>query len=107
MMNKTKARIQERRRKAQRRNTLIMVIVGGLLIITAGVMITWDAWSSRADSSLVAVGGQPSLVVDQELIDYGDVKLNTNLTFDLVVTNVGDQPLKISEAPYVEVKEGC
>lgn len=106
-MNTLKARRQESRRKKQRRNTLILLIAGGLLLIGAGVSFAKNALDNRADPSLIEVGGQPSLKVDQELIDYGDVKLNTRLTFALNLTNVGDEPLKISEDPYVEVKEGC
>lgn len=106
-MNKTKARIQERRRKERRRNMLIAMIAGGVLLITSGVFIAKNALENRANPSLVEVSGQPSLKVDKELIDYGDVKLNTNLTFTLNLTNVGDQPLKISSDPYVEVVEGC
>lgn len=106
-MNETRARIQERKRKKRQRNTLMMVIAGGLLLITAGIFIARDASANRPDPSLVEVSGQPSLKVDQELIDYGDVKRETNLTFALQLTNVGDETLKISEAPYVEVLEGC
>jgi cell division septal protein FtsQ len=106
-MNKTKARIQERRRRKRKRNMLIAMIAGGVLLITSGIFIAKNALENRPDSSLIEVSGQPSLVVDKELIDYGDVKLNTNLTFALNLTNVGDQPLKISEDPYVEVAEGC
>ncbi len=106
-MNKTKARIQERGRKKRQRNTLTILIAGGLLLITAGIFIAQGAQENRADPTLIEVSGQPSLKVDQELIDYSDVKLNTNLTFALQLTNVGDQPLKISEEPYVEVIEGC
>ncbi len=106
-MNSIKARRQESRRKKQRRNTLILLIAGGLLLIGAGVSLAKNAWDNRADPSLIEVSGQPSLEVDQELIDYGDVKLNTSLTFAIDLTNVGDQPLKISEEPYIEVKEGC
>ena len=70
-------------------------------------MFAKSALGVKADLSLVEISGQPSLKVDQELIDYGDVKVNTNLTFDIELTNVGDQPLEISEPPYIEVKEGC
>jgi len=34
------------------------------------------ALGNKADPSMVEVSGQPSLKVDQELIDYGDVKVN-------------------------------
>lgn len=106
-MNKTRKRLLERRREERHRKVLTALIVGGLLLITGGVFIAKNVIANRPDPSLVEVSGQPSLKVDQELIDYGDVKLNTNLTFALQLTNVGDQPLKISEDPYVEVKEGC
>lgn len=63
--------------------------------------------ASRIDPELVEVQGRPAVKVDQELIDYGYVKLNRNLTFEIKVTNVGDQTLRFSETPYVEVLEGC
>ena len=76
-------------------------------MIAAAIIIGQNAWTNQPDPSLIEVSGQPSLKVDQELIDYGEVKLNTNRTFDLQLTNVGDEDLRISETPYVEVKEGC
>ena len=106
-MNKVKAQHQQRQLKKNQRNILFFMVVGGLLLIVAAIIIGQSAWTNRSDSLLIEVSGKPSLKVDQELIDYGDVKLNTNLTFELQLTNVGDQPLKISETPYVEVKEGC
>jgi cell division septal protein FtsQ len=106
-MNNIKAKRQERQRKKRQRNILIAVLAGGLLLITSGIFIAINMRENKADPALIEVSGQPSLKVDQELIDYGDVKLNTNLTFALQLTNVGDQPLRISETPYVEVLEGC
>jgi len=106
-MKNSRAKRQELRDKQRQRNTLIMLIAGGLLLLASGFTITKNMLANRADPSLIEVRGQPSLKVDQELIDFGDVKLNTNLTFELQLTNVGDQPLKISDPPFVEVKEGC
>ena len=106
-MSQTKTRIQERRQKERQRKILIAMLAGGLLLIISGGFFAKNALENRADPSLIEVSGQPSLKVDQELIDYGDVKLNTNLTFALELTNVGDQPLKITADPYVEVLEGC
>ncbi len=106
-MAKSRERIQERRRKKQRRNTIIVAIVISLLLVTAGIMIGKSILEKRVDTSLIEVSGQPSLKVDQELIDYGDVKINTNKSFAINLTNVGDEPLQISEVPYVEVREGC
>ncbi len=106
-MANSRDRIKERRRKKQQRNILVVMIIGSLLLATAGIMIGKSVLERKADLSLVEVKGQPSLKVDQELIDYGDVKFNTNKSFAIKLTNVGDQPLVISEDPYVEVKEGC
>lgn len=107
MSNIKKTRTQERRHKERQRKILITMLAGGLLLIISGVFFTKSALENRADLSLIEVSGQPSLQVDQELIDYGDVKLNTNLQFKLALTNVGDQPLRMSETPYIEVVEGC
>jgi hypothetical protein len=36
-----------------------------------------------------------------------DVKLGQPVKVSFIITNVGDQPLRFSEQPYVEVVEGC
>jgi len=53
------------------------------------------------------VQGQSSIRVDQQEINFGDVKLNVQQTFTITVTNVGDQPLRFAQAPHIEVVEGC
>ncbi|MFV1948815.1 MAG: hypothetical protein ACC633_02655 [Anaerolineales bacterium] len=106
-MANTRERIKERRRKKQQRNTLVTIIIVSLLLVSAGILIGKSALERKADMSLIEVSGQPSLKVDQELIDYGDVKFNTNKSFAIRLTNVGDEKLIISETPYIEVKEGC
>jgi hypothetical protein len=39
--------------------------------------------------------------------DFSDVKLGLTRSISLTVTNVGDEPLQFSEAPYIEVLEEC
>lgn len=106
-MNKVRSRQQQRRQEVKQRRTLTLFIVGGIFLLTAGFLFAKNALQNRADPSLIEVSGQPSLQVDREFIDYGEVKLNTSLTFDVKLTNVGDKPLKITGDPYVEVAEGC
>ncbi|WP_162909769.1 DUF1573 domain-containing protein [Aggregatilinea lenta] len=54
------------------------------------------------------VTGAPRVsVVEDELIDYGDVKLNTTIQTSYTVRNLGDEPLMFVNTPYVEVIEGC
>ena len=52
-------------------------------------------------------GGTPTIAVDQQRIDYGDVKFGVNKTFAIKVTNTGDGTLRFKEEPYIEVLEGC
>jgi hypothetical protein len=78
---------------------LVVVVFGGVLVFAAAILF---ALRGGGDG-----GGTPALIVDRDVIDYGDVKLNTELSFSIKVTNSGDGDLKFSEAPYIEVVEGC
>jgi len=51
--------------------------------------------------------GTPSVAVDQEMIDYGDVKFGVSKTFAVTVTNTGDGTLRFIDKPYIQVLEGC
>lgn len=92
---------EEERRKKKAKRLLIGLVSGGVLLIALALFFALGG--SRGDDS----GGTPVLSVDQEVIDYGDVKLNTNLTFEIKVANTGDGTLKFKEAPYLQVREGC
>lgn len=87
------------RRKPQRKSIspLVLMIGGGLLLIAAALFV---AFGNRN-------GGTPALAVDQQVIDYGDVKFNTEKSFAIKVTNTGDGTLRFTEEPYIEVREGC
>lgn len=88
------------RRKPQKRtiSPLILLIGGGLLLIAAALFIAFGSGDG---------GGTPALAVDQEVIEYGNVKFETDLTFAIKVTNTGDGTLRFREEPYIEVREGC
>jgi len=98
--------LRKKRQQRKKRQKLIWAISAGVLLV-ASVVFALVQNASRINPELVEVQGRPAVKVDQEVIDYGYVRLNTNLTFDIKVTNVGDQTLRFSETPYVEVLEGC
>ena len=75
------------------------LVFGGVLLIVAAVLF---ANRSGGDG-----GGTASIAVDQQKIEYGDVKFNTNKTFAIKVTNTGSGTLRFKEQPYIEVVEGC
>jgi len=53
------------------------------------------------------VTGAAAIQVDKQVVDLGDIRLGKWVNATFQVTNVGDQPLRLSQEPYVEVKEGC
>ncbi|MBI2758902.1 MAG: hypothetical protein HYX49_09515 [Chloroflexi bacterium] len=78
----------------------VLLAFGGVLIITAIIIL----FANRGGGD---GGGTPSIAVDQQKIDYGDVKFGVNKTFAIKVTNTGDGTLRFKEEPYIEVLEGC
>ena len=75
-----------------------LVAIGGVLLIIAAFF-----FANRGGDG----GGTPSIAVDQQKIDYGDVKFNVEKTFAIKVTNTGDGTLRFKEEPFIEVLEGC
>lgn len=98
--------LRAKRRERKRKRVLIWKISAGVLLI-AGIVFTLVQNASRINPELIEVEGRPAIKVDQELIDFGYKKWNTNLTFDFTVTNIGDKTLRFTETPFVEVLEGC
>ena len=99
-MSKKKRRVQ-RKQKQTISTPVFILMIGGALLVAAGILFGVQKLGGGDDS------GTPALAVDQDTIQYGDVKFNTNLTFEIKVTNTGDGTLRFKEEPYIEVREGC
>lgn len=86
--------------KKQRRREfpLPLVVFGGILLIVAAILYARQGSGG---------GGTPSIAVDQQRIDYGDVKFNDPRKFAIKVSNIGDGVLRFQEEPYIQVMEGC
>ncbi|MHB8932453.1 MAG: hypothetical protein ACYC6H_03175 [Bellilinea sp.] len=94
-----------RPKKVKKSYPLWLIISGLALVAVAVVVLLSSGGNKKAD---IEVTGAPKLKVEQEVYDYGDVKLGgVPIRTVVKVTNVGDQPLKFKEAPYIEVLEGC
>jgi len=78
---------------------LVALFVGGAVLIIAALYFAFRG-GEQAD-------GTPLLSIDQQVIDYGDVKLDTLVNFTITVTNNGDGVLRFTDDPYIEVAEGC
>ena len=91
-----------RRKQKKTISTPVFILMfGGALLLAAGII--FGLQSIGGDDG----GGTPALAVDQEVIQYGDVKFNVPLTFTIKVTNNGEGTLRFAEEPYIEVREGC
>lgn len=92
-------------KKVKKSIPLWLIISGVVLVVVATVVLLSSGGKTKAE---IEVTGAPKLKVEQELYDYGDVKLGgVPIRTVVKVTNVGDKPLLFEEAPYIEVLEGC
>ena len=96
-----------RRKRRRRQNRWIPVLLGlgGLaLLALAFLALRGNGGGTKA---AIEVSGAPSIKVDKDQVDLGDVKLNKPVEVSFKITNVGDQTLRFEEQPYIEVVEGC
>ncbi len=105
-----------RRSRKQSRNNLTWIISGavGLAVLVVAALVLRSGndngtGQKEFDSDFEPeVTGAPRVeVVQDEVVDYGDVKLGTTVTTTYNVRNVGDEPLAILGEPQVELMEGC
>ena len=88
----------KKRKQKKKQFPWFLLALGGILVVIAAFFFA----RQNGDG-----GGTPSIAVDQQKIDYGDVKFGVNKTFAIKVTNTGDGTLRFKEAPFIEVLEGC
>jgi hypothetical protein len=96
-----------RKRAAQPKSRLgqILIAVGGLMVLS---FFVWALWPPTTHANFKPeVTGAAALRSDQEKIDLGEVRLGKTVSAAFQLTNVGDQPLHFTKAPYVELVEGC
>ncbi len=99
--NKNKKNFRHHRKKQSW--PLFLLFGGGLLLVIGAIF----AFRKPEPKVAIEVAGSPSLKVDQQKVDLGDVKLGRTVDVKFTLMNVGDKPLRFSKAPYIEVVEGC
>lgn len=104
-MSEVKRGVSKSRQVQRKQNKLllIMALAGAAILIIAAFV----AFQNKPASFTPEITGGPSLRADKEKVDLGDVKLGQTVQVSFEISNVGDQSLKFSKAPYIEVKEGC
>jgi hypothetical protein len=97
---------QKPRKNRQNKALLPLLLgLGGVILIAAAFLATRKA--DPKQRATIEVSGNPSLQVDKDKVDLGDVKLGVPVDVSFELTNVGDETLRLSEEPYIEVLEGC
>ena len=97
-------RLAQKRRRTQR--TWLFLALGGVFLVGLAFLLLRGKQNSQPLAA-IEVHGAPSLKADQEQIDLGNVSLGQTVQVSFRLTNVGDQPLRFSEKPYIEVVKGC
>jgi hypothetical protein len=98
-MSKNNKKQKYRKQRQKQRVPWIVLAIGGVMLVLAAFLFARQGGDDG--------GGMPAIAVDQQKIDYGDVKFGVNKTFAIKVTNTGDGTLRFKEMPYVQVLEGC
>ncbi len=98
----TSTRVKRRHRNASRRWPLVAALAGAGLLL-AGFLLA----RPRTSQVPLQVQGAPSLQADPASVDLGDVPLGRTVAVRFQLANVGDEPLELTQAPYIEVVEGC
>jgi hypothetical protein len=96
--------LARKRRRAQR--MYFFLALGGLFLVVMAFIILRGNQASQTLAA-IDVHGAPSLKVDKEKVDLGDVQLGQTVKVSFSLSNVGDQPLRFSDQPTVDVVEGC
>jgi hypothetical protein len=109
-MAKSKNKSKKSQKKSGIQNVLpapLLLVLGGLILVAGALFAVWKAGQSSSPKVPVEVKGAPSLKVDQDKVDLGDVPLGETVSVSFQLANVGDETLRFSDTPYVEVLEGC
>jgi hypothetical protein len=83
----------------------MFLLIGGVLLLVIGAVFAFR--KPPEPKAAIEVTGSPNLKVDKDKVDLGNVKLGQTVDVKFTLTNVGDQSLRFSKAPFVEVVEGC
>ena len=105
--NRYRARMATQSTRERRRRWLPLALIAAGVVVLAGAV--WAVLGSRGSGGQVPieVTGAPRLKADKPRVDLGDVRLGRTVEVSFQLANVGDQPLTLTEAPYVTVAEGC
>ncbi|HJW84257.1 MAG TPA: hypothetical protein VJ754_08125 [Anaerolineae bacterium] len=87
--------------------TPLLLVIGGAVLIGAAALLLASSGQGSSPKPALEVTGAPSLKVDKEKVDLGNLKLGQTVNVSFEVTNVGDRQLQFTAKPYIKVAAGC
>jgi hypothetical protein len=95
--------------KVQPRSFRQRLLVPGLLgVAVVAAAATWFFILKPGPTSVAAqYQGGARLAIENDFIDFGNVRFEKFVTARFRLRNVGDQPLRLAANPPVEAVEGC
>jgi len=104
-MSKSRKPVTKHRQTQPKNSRLpFLLILAGMLILVGALFFVFHKPTTAYSPT---VTGKPSLEVDKEKIDLGKMKLGDTAFASFELKNVGDQVLQFTQAPTIQVVEGC
>jgi hypothetical protein len=93
-------------RRGRRSRLPLALIAGAVLLLGSSLWLALGAGRSQSGVP-IEVSGSARLRLDQQKVDLGLVRLGQVAAVEFQLANVGDQTLRFTQMPYIEVVEGC
>lgn len=86
---------------------IISAVILVLLLTVESSPLYKSIWLSHVPNAEGLPPNTPRLTIDKQMIDYGTVEYDVQKFFSFTLTNSGNDILKFTRYPYIEVVEGC
>jgi hypothetical protein len=104
MSHNRSTRYTKKEKQPEKARPLLVALAGIVLVLMAALALFRPISAALNDAFS---SGAPSLKVDKERVDLGDVKLGKIVSVTFQLTNVGNKTLRFSKDPYIDIIKGC
>lgn len=105
-------RSRPKTKQSQQRSpwSLVFISSGVLLLVVVAALSLRGASDDKGTPALEVsqIQATPTASIEGLKINFGDMPVNTSeAILNIQVTNAGDGVLRFTDAPYVEIADGC